>query len=193
MLDDIEERGVLIMRRARGVSMVEVMVVVAILSIVMGVAVPSLRQWLANLQVRGKVEAVLNGLQLARGEALRRNTRVMFTIATDSSWTIGCETALATDTDGDGVADCPAQIQQKSSTEGGSGVTLTLTPANATRATFSGVGMVVTNANGTATLAQVDVASSSGGTRAYRILLTAGGQSRVCDPAVTDSAKPEKC
>lgn len=193
MLDDDEERRLLIMRSVRGTSLIEVMVVVGIIAIVIGMAIPSLRQWIANLQVRTKAEAVLNGLQLARGEALRRNTRVLFTVAADSSWTIGCESPTATDADNDGVADCPAQIQRKSNAEGGTGTTLTLTPAGATQATFGGVGMVVANANGSSILTQVDVASSSGGTRAYRILLTGGGQSRICDPTVTDAAKPEKC
>lgn len=180
------------MRSNRGTTIVELMVVVGVLSIILSIAIPNLRQWIANMQVRTKAEAILNGMQLARGEALRRNARVMLTVAADSSWTIGCETAVAADNDGDGLPDCPATIQQKAAGEGGTGVTIALTPANAVRATFSGVGMVVANADATATLTQMDFSSSSA-SKAYSVRLTAGGQSRICDPSVTDAAKSEKC
>lgn len=182
------------MRSERGTTMVEIMVVVAILAIMMAVAIPSLRTWISNMQVRTKAEAVLNGLQLARGEALRRNARVVFTVANNSSWSVGCDVAVAVDADNDGVADCPAQIQAKSSEEAGaSGVSLTILPSGATRATFNGVGMISTNSDGSATLSQIDFSSISGGTRTFRVQLTAGGQSRVCNPAETDASKPEKC
>lgn len=182
------------MRRLRGFSMIETMIVVAILAIVIGVAVPSLRSWIAGMQVRTKAEAMLNGLQFARGEALRRNARVVFTLAADSSWSVGCETAVATDGDGDGVADCPLTIQSKPAAEaGGQGVLLSLLPVGASRATFNGVGMIVVNADGTATLASADFSSTAGGSRTYRVVLTTGGQSRLCNPAETDAAKPEKC
>lgn len=182
------------MRRLRGFSMIETMVVVAILAIVIGIAVPSLRTWIADMQVRTKAEAMLNGLQFARGEALRRNARIAFTLAADTSWVVGCETAVATDGDGDGVADCPSTIQSKPAAEAGAeGVSVSILPADADRATFNGVGMIVDNADGTATLATVDFASTSGGSRTYRVVLTTGGQSRICNPAETDATKPEKC
>ena len=175
--------------RQRGVNIIELMVVISIVAIVMAIGVPQLQSWIATSRVSVKAQAVLNGLQLARAEALRRNARVAFTLAVDSSWSIGCVTFVA-DNDGDGLVDCPAIIQSKSADEGGT-VSITLA-GGATTATFTGLGLTAPNADGSATLSRADF-STTGTTQTYRVLLTTGGQSRLCDPAVVTAGSPNLC
>lgn len=178
-----------------GATLTEIMVALAVLAIVVTIGVPNLQTWLVRIQVATKADAVLNGLQLARAEALKRNARVYFTLSGDSAWTLGCVTAVG-DLNGDGLADCPTVIQSKSGSEGGSATTLALTPADATTVTFGGIGLVTANADGSAMLTQVDVSKAGGGeTRILSVRVTTGGQSRTCVPAAdahyatTDAAK----
>lgn len=180
-------------KRHDGFTLIEAMVVMAIIAIIMVVGVPTLQNWIISQQVKAKTDAILNGMQLARSEAIRRNARIHLIISDDSSWSVGCVTVVA-DADGDGIAECPGTIQSKSTNEAGTVDQLTLLPVGATRATFNGVGTLSPNADGSANLSQVDISKSGGGVSANRrVLLTPGGQSRVCDPAVTTTGAPEKC
>lgn len=176
-----------------GFTLTEAMVVIAIIAIIMAVGTPSLQSWMVSLQVKAKSDAILNGMQLARSEAIRRNTRVHIIVSNDSSWSVGCVTVVG-DTDGDGIPECPGTIQSKTASEAGTVDQLTLLPIGATQATFNGVGTLSANADGSANLSQVDISKSGGGASANRrILLTPGGQSRICDTAVTTTGAPEKC
>lgn len=183
--------------REHGVTLVELVIAIAIVAIVITIGVPNLQTWLVRIHVATKADAVLNGLQLARMEALKRNSRVFFTLASDSGWTLGCVTAVG-DIDGDGLADCPALIQSKPAGEGGSGTTLALTPSGATTVTFNGVGLATANADGSAMLTQVDLSKTGGGeTRVLSVRVTTGGQSRVCVPSTdahyATTEAPKRC
>ena len=64
----------------RGFSLVELMVTVAVLSLLMTLAVPSFNEWIQNGRIRTAAESIQNGLQVARAEAVRRNARVEFAL-----------------------------------------------------------------------------------------------------------------
>jgi len=111
------------------VTLIELMVGLAILALVLFVAVPSFGIFLQNSQIRNAAGSVLNGLELARNEAIRRNTPVRFqfvsnltatcTLSTTSlAWVVSqadptgaCDTAPS-----DTVA--PQIVQSRSATEG---------------------------------------------------------------------------
>lgn len=175
---------------ARGFSVVEVMVTVAIVAIALSIAVPNFRNWTANTTVKGQAEAVLNGLQFARSEALRRNTKIKFTLTGGTGWKVGCVT-IQGDLNGDGVPDCPATIQEKISGEAGT-ASIAVLPLGASTATFNSIGMITANADASPTLTQFDF-SATAATRNPRVVLSAGGQARQCDPSVTAAQSPDKC
>ena len=69
----------------RGFTIIEVMITLVVIGVLLALGVPGFVEWLQNQQIRAAAEATLNGLQVARGEAVRRNTPVRFQIVSDLS------------------------------------------------------------------------------------------------------------
>lgn len=202
-----------------GVSLLELMVAIAIGSVMLVIGIPSFQSWIQNTQVRTAAESVLNGLQIARAEAVRRNTNVRFNL-TDASgmvtWTVDCETVVPMQSNGD---ECPAGIQSRAGNEGGTnarvGISTTAYPSIApipasyfndpgagaglpAGVTFNGMGRVpAKNLDGSTnnddiTLVSVTNTKSSTARRMVIVIRT-GGQIRMCDPALQLSSNPQGC
>lgn len=166
-----------------GVSMVELMVSIVVLTIVLATGVPSFAAWLQNRQIRTAAESIQNGLQLARAEAVRRNHAVQFVLGTGSGWQVGCTPA----DESTGEANCPASIQQRDAGEGSRNATVSLQDTTGSL-TFNAFGRAATPS---ANPAIFNIANPSGGDCApggpmhcLRVLVSAGGQIRMCDPAL---------
>src|SRR6267143_782966 len=71
----------------RGFTIIEVLITLAVLGVLLALGVPGFVEWLQNQQIRAASEATVNGLQVARGEAVRRNTPVRFQLVSDLSST----------------------------------------------------------------------------------------------------------
>ncbi|WP_287366858.1 GspH/FimT family pseudopilin, partial [Thauera sp.] len=102
---------------AKGVTLIELMVGIAILTILFGIAVPNFRVWIQNGKVRTAAESIQNGLQVARVEAIQRNRQVQFDLRDGSSWTVCIQP--------DPAGSCPdpdgaTTIQSRSADEGSS-------------------------------------------------------------------------
>ena len=67
----------------RGFTIIEVLITLAVLGVLLALGTPGFVEWLQNQQIRAAAEATLNGLQVARGEAVRRNTPVRFQLVSD--------------------------------------------------------------------------------------------------------------
>jgi type IV fimbrial biogenesis protein FimT len=196
----------------RGITLIEIMIGLVILSLLLAVGVPSFASFMQNTQIRNAAEALQNGLSLARAEAVRRNTNIRFSLGAASSWTVGCMTAVA-DADGDGGADCPATIQARAASEGSANAAVAVSEivvsTNAAAASpvvtsdivFTGMGKV--RALPGADYVAFDITNpgagscaANGGTmRCLRIVVTAGGQVRMCDPKLsqTKPTDPQAC
>lgn len=180
-----------------GFTLVELLIAVAITGILLSLAFPSFRAWMQNAKIRTAAEGIQNGLQLARTEAVRRNTQVSW-VDTNGAWSVGCA-AVVLDANGDGVDECPAVIQSRSADELGSvRPTITPVPAGATTVTFNGFGRVLTNnADGSLPITQIDVDAPAGiisdaESRDMHILIGSGGQIRTCDSFFT-APDPRAC
>lgn len=81
----------------RGMTLVEIMVALVIVVILFAAAAPSFSDWIQNTKIRTAAESVLNGLAIAKTEAVHRNTMAQFvTCGTDSSWNVMAASATAT-------------------------------------------------------------------------------------------------
>ncbi|TMG76467.1 MAG: prepilin-type N-terminal cleavage/methylation domain-containing protein [Betaproteobacteria bacterium] len=180
--------------RQRGFTLVEVLVTLAVLGVLLSLGAPSLAEWLQAQQIRAATEAIVNGMQVARAEAIRRNLTVRMVLEPPTSgWTI-CEATVAP-CDSTLLADpvtAKNVIQSRSPQEGTSNAIVTPTPAGpppAIAVTFSPLGSVVANSDGSAVLTRVDVGSTTGTCQAdggpmrcLRVVVTGGGSVRMCDP-----------
>jgi len=181
---------------SRGFTLIELMVTMAVFALLLFLALPNYQTWIQNTQVRTAAEAFQNGVQLARAEAVRRNTVIQFQLLGGTRWTVGCDLPVA-DNDGDGVDDCPAVLQTRATEEGGTtSVTPVVTPGGATTVTFNGLGRVIPNTDASPSITQVDVDSNTldpADSRELRITIAPGGAVKMCDPQVADAADPRAC
>jgi type IV fimbrial biogenesis protein FimT len=197
-----------------GVSLLELMIAIVVGSVLLMLGVPSFQSWIHNTQIRTAAESVLNGLQIARIEAVRRNTNVRFNL-TDAggrvAWSVDCVNVVALQADGSG---CPAGIQSRAGNEGGInarvGASVTAHPSpipagyfNATipavgaglpaGVTFDGLGRVPL-ANAGTDITWINVSNVQSATaRRMVIVIQTGGQVRMCDPALALASNPQGC
>lgn len=185
------------MNAQRGFSLIELMVGIVILGVLMAMAVPRFSDWLRNARVRTSAEAIQNGLQLARAEAVRRNATVRFQLVNTIDDTCALDTAgphwvVSMDNPAGQCASAPSDtaapriIQVRNRAEGS---VQTLVAAGQSALVFNGLGRLtpVPAAN-----VAIDVSSTTGGTcvasggsvRCLRVLVSVGGQIRMCDPAL---------
>ena len=94
------------MKHKRGFTLIELIVAVSILSILMGVAAPSLRDLFMNAAVTGQANDLLSSLAVARSEAIKRGVRTGVctstngTSCTSSQWNEGWLVFIDADMDG---------------------------------------------------------------------------------------------
>jgi type IV fimbrial biogenesis protein FimT len=172
-------------RRQRGFNLIEVMVTLTVLAVLISLGAPAFIEWNQSQRLRAGAEAILNGIQVARGEAIRRNLAVTVGLEPPSTaWTV-CE---ATISPCDSTTVAPNFIQNKSAQEASGSATITTT-AGANQLTFSALGSLIDNYDGTPRLTQVDISyppalcSADGGSmRCLRVVISPGGSVRMCDP-----------
>ena len=185
------------MNGMRGFSLIELIVGMAILGILMSIGIPAFSDWMRNARVRTTAESVLNGLQLARAEAVRRNTTVGFYLVDNASpcalstegpnWIVSVDSPVgqcdvaASDT----VA--PRIIQSRAGNE--SGGAATTVAAGQSSVVFNGLGRPTPVPGGNIAINFTDAAgaacvAASGPVRCLRAEISIGGQIRMCDPAL---------
>jgi prepilin-type N-terminal cleavage/methylation domain-containing protein len=173
--------------RAQGFTLIELMIALAIGSILLVLAVPQYASWMADNQVHAGAQLVADGVRRAHGEAVKRNRLTEFVIdptTKTGGWTVQPA--------GGGTADEVAVFA-----EGADKVTFTMTPAAARTLTFSGIGTIAPNADTTAPFTRVVVASPISGTRPLWVEIEAGRTGvKICDPywnSVGKSDDPKAC
>ena len=157
-----------------GFTLIELIIAIVLTALLVTLAVPSFQIMLANGQIRTATQALYDGLQLARVEAIRRNERVVFTNSAGSNWTITIEA--------DGTV-----VQTRSSSEGTRQATVAVTPVGATQVTFDSLGRVVANTDASASIATLDIdvptsLIAAADSKEQRVSITTGGAVRTCDP-----------
>ena len=157
-----------------GFTLIELIIAIVLTALLVTLAVPSFQIMLANGQIRTATQALYDGLQLARVEAIRRNERVVFTNSAGSNWTVTIEA--------DGTV-----VQTRSSNEGTRQATVAVTPNGATQVTFDSLGRVVANTDASASITTLDIdvptsLIAAADSKEQRVSITTGGAVRTCDP-----------
>jgi len=178
----------------RGFTIIEIGISLVVLGILLAVGLPSFVTWIANTQIRTGAEGVLNGIQLARAEAVRRNmnTQIVLTEAASIPATTGWTVRVV----GSGEV-----VQSRSANEGSPNAQLLIEPANGTTLTFNGMGRVIANPDASPAMTRVDIVNPQGGTcvadggsmRCLSIRVGSGGNVRMCDPGVAPGADSRAC
>jgi len=169
----------MLMRRLmRGFTTIEMLIGIVVLAVLLGLGAPSFMVWLQNAQIRNAADAVLNGLQLARTEAIRRNKPVQFALTTQSGWQVTIVNPS--------VNDPPNPIQKRSRQEGSLKVDVAATPGGAYAVTFDAMGGPTPNADASLTITSLDFTSSvaTSAPRPLRIVVSVSGTIRLCDPSL---------
>jgi type IV fimbrial biogenesis protein FimT len=192
------------LNKLRGVSLIELMVAIVIISVLTMMAVPSYSGWIQNQQIRTAAESILNGLQVARSEAVKNNAQARFVLCglPLASWEVlaasatvaVAPTASLACGGGSNAAAGEIRVQERSSQEG-SKLAQVSSANGANTVTFNSLGRVVSPnpVDGSVPLAQVDVTTQTG-TRPLKITIGSGGNIRMCDPSSSLSANdPRHC
>lgn len=194
-------------RRARqtGLTLVELGIGLVVLTTLISLGAPSFSEWLNNSQILTAAEGFQNGLQLARAEAVRRNVPVYFQAT--NTLADGC-TASATGANwvvrlDDANGNCATSaniIQSRPAAEASARVALA---AECATLTFNGMGQLNDRADCELpedgqfdfnfSIPGGTCAAAGGPLRCRRVVVTLGGQVRICDPAVTDNTDPRVC
>lgn len=196
--------------RARGFSLLELMVVLAIVGIVAMLATPSMAEWSRNQSIRGAAENVVNGLQLAREEAIRRNRPVSFWLVSDlgsscvlssisATWVISIN-APTSACNATPSATTDPMLVKTSATQGNLSVKAFATDGGAaSEARFDGYGRIIGSADH---IVQIDVrdpqdAGKADATthlyRSLRVVVQGAGSVRMCDPRITTAGDTRAC
>ncbi len=172
---------------SRGVTLIELAVVLAVVAILFAQAAPSFSAWIHNSQVRTAAESIQNGMQLARAEAIRRNRSVMFWLTSaatppQADWLVGCARPPAgAPSVPEAAGDCPG-----SDTTAGPTYWIQRQAAADQQTALP---------QGSAPITRIDVTDPSIPTASARPLrvTVSGGQIRMCDPNLSPTADSRGC
>ena len=184
-------------KKHSGVSLIELMVAIAIISILAVIGVPAYTTWIQNSQIRTAAQSISQGLQRARAEAVSRNLAVTFTLVLDGTdfWSV------TENTSGNVIESKPAGELNTNVTFTGSG---NATIAAGTAITFTSLGGIRDSDTSTPAvdnpLPQIDIYSSAlsdadadADATKLRVVVSNNGSVLLCDPSVSTSGDPRKC
>jgi type IV fimbrial biogenesis protein FimT len=179
-----------LLRSPSGFTLLEIMIVVAIMGVLLAAGMPSLGAYMNNSKIQASAQSLLSGFQQARAEAVRRNLNVVITLTSDS---IDQTTPTASTTGKNWIITAPSPtiptesivVSAKSSSEG-SAEKITVNGGVGT-ITFNSLGG--TNLGLPATFAfGLDGKTCGGDVRCLNVIVTPGGRTQICDPAVPSTA-----
>jgi len=178
-------------RSARGFTLLELMVALAVLGVLLAAAVPGFTAYTANNSLRSSAQAFYSAAQKARAEAVQRNDVVELVLTNDAPPVPANVMALALNTRGSNwvirapnAAVADRLIDSRLGTEAG-GANITVNAGGPTLIGFNGRGETVGNVT---VVVQFRHATQNPGclltesVRCLNVRISGGGQARLCEP-----------
>jgi type IV fimbrial biogenesis protein FimT len=97
-----------IMNKYKGFTLIELMITVAIMSVMMAVGLPSFQSIIASSRLTSTTNAMVSALQLARTEALKQHRTIAIAHKQGGDWQNGWDVFV--DLDGDEIPDTNEQL-----------------------------------------------------------------------------------
>ena len=173
-----------------GFTLVELMIALALFSLLLVLAIPTFVNFLANSQVRGAAEGMLNGVNAAQSAAINGNTQVQLVVNPATGWQIQY---VNPDTS---VGPGPQPPAPYLLIDGSPQAAIATTPANATEITFDAFGRIVPNPDASQSITCINVTNAQfAAARALRVVVSNTNQktgTKLCDPAVAVT-EPQAC
>lgn len=183
--------------REGGFSIIELAVALTIAGVLLALGMPSLSGYIQNARLGTAAKSFYTGLQVARAEAIKRNTSVEF-VLTNSAVASGVENALATDVQGRNwvvrtqtSASAPYElIEAKPMIEGGGAAPSVTVAASTALVIFNALGGTTTGVGNTIVLQNPPqgLCVPLGPVRCWNVVVSPGGQVRLCNPDPAASA-----
>lgn len=172
------------LRRARGFTLIEAMVVVAVVAVLVSIGAPAMGTFIDKNRLKGAADALYTQIQQARSEAVKASSNVTLVYAT-TPWCSGFGA------EADAPCDCTKAVQdggcqsavQGSGLSGGDfkGVLLKSAPASIT---FDGIrGMVAASSAVQNAVGDGGILLESGMGKRLRLEISALGSVRICSPS----------
>lgn len=195
-------------RSASGFTLVELMVTLALFSILVMLSVPSFTQWVRNSQIRSVAEHFQTGLRLARDRAPQLNRSVVFSttnatpaigvvaVANGLNWGVQ-SIALPVETNNPPLH--PQFIEVGNYASGVNGITVTGPAAVCFNALQKMAAVAVTGVGAPCVVAPSTYIISrtgavAGRDRPLHVTVSIGGEIRMCDPArFLAAGQPDGC
>ena len=191
-----------------GVTLIELMIALVLIALLLFLGLPNFSIFLQNTQIRNAAQTTLAGIDLARAEAIRRNSAVRFQLVSDL--TSGCDLSdsalnwVVSLADPAGACDvqpsetvAPRIVQKKSASDGSQNALVSTTGGAVI--VFNGLGRVsgpgITRLNFSSTSGTCQHVDAANGTlRCLSVLISTGGRTKLCDPKVVDDiTDPRHC
>ena len=192
--------------RARGYTLVEVMVGIVILGILLAVGIPNMTHWVVANKARAASEFYLDGLSMARRQAVAHNARSRIVLTPNANgqydWQVDLcfpvpgtpctddrgnwsTTTAASTGDPEGAAGFRSVFRSASSLPTTDVLAPAVTPEGANAVYFTELGWVDTTiADRLTRLALSPGTALAGDVRAVALTVTLAGMASKCDPAV---------
>lgn len=196
-------------RCSRGVSLIEIIIVLAIMGLLLLAAIPNVTERIRNTQIRNTSESLLAGLQRARTEAITTNQTVRFSLVTtlDESCTRSSTATNYIVSLDEPSANCSAEagrlneppriVSKGNSKDDGAGAALLATPADGTsmasQVVFSPLGRLESGVPGQIRRIDIRSVSTPDAFVRYRLEISSIGGVRLCQPAATAADDPRRC